>query len=161
MVFLQNLLLWFQHDDGDASNCVMLDLLNDLTHQQGVSAKLCSLGLPALLENLCISSGPEVKQKAHRTLTALLQSASTRLASAAGQQAQELSVHDPRSRCQSNSPAGLQHHPSGKTQLVPGSNRQYHSKPVKRMILTPQCSHAFGSQQGKFAPTQQVSNVWC
>lgn len=147
--FLQNLLLWFQHDNGDTSACVMLDLLYDLIRQQGVSAKLCSLGLPARLDELTTSAASPVKHKAHRTLTALLHADPACLSQASHRQNEQLHLHDPRSRCQSNSPAGQQSQQPLRQQLDPPGSRQCHPKPVKRMILAPQSSHAFGSQQGK------------
>lgn len=147
--FLENLLLWFQHENGDASDCVMLDLLCTLTQHPGVSVKLCSLGLPPILDELCNRSSPEVKRSAHKTLTALLQSDSACFSHASSQHLQQLSPHDPRSRCQSNSPAIGKQHQLPRSQQAPGVDRQWLHKPIKKVTPTRLSSHAFGSQQGK------------
>ena len=148
--FLQNLLLWFQHDNGDASDCVMLNLISTLIHQQGVSAKLRSLGLPALLDDLCARPSPDLKRSANKTLTALIQSDSACFSQQTGQQAQHLSPHDPQSRCQSNSPPFQSNAHSHRSQEMDTS---WLHKPPKLITHARQSSHAFGSQQGKSSLT--------
>ncbi|KAL0055596.1 hypothetical protein WJX82_002269 [Trebouxia sp. C0006] len=62
--FLQNLLTWFRHDNGDACDCAMLDLLRKLAQQQGVSSKLCSLGVIAILRSLQENGSSSVQRSA-------------------------------------------------------------------------------------------------
>ena len=154
--FLQNLLLWFQHDNGDASDCIMLDLICALTQQQGVPAKLCSLGLPAILDELCATASPEVKRSANKAVTALIQSDSACFSQQPGQQAQQLSPHDPQSRCQSNSPPFRANAQVHRTQQAPEGDRSWLHKPVKQITHARSNSHAFGSQQGKLVFRQHV-----
>lgn len=145
--FLANLLLWFQHNNGNASDCAMLDLLYALAQRHGTAAKLCALGLPAILEELCSSSPSEVQRSAHRTLTALLQP-TTCCHGPSGQQPQQLSPYDPRSRCQSNSPP---YNLSNRSLDVKAlrTDKEWLHRPANSRSSGATSSHAFGSQQGR------------
>ena len=157
--FLQNLLSWFQHDNRDASNCAMLDMLCKLLQQQGVAFKLCSLGILPALELLQESHSPEVQRRANKTLTALMQSEPDAQPFSANQSSQYI----PRSRCQSNSPKlfEIKH----QQQLPPKISRSC-ANAIYASATTQSCSsraslelasQAFGSQQGATALQLEAS----
>ena len=149
-MFLQNLLSWFQHDNGTACDCAMLDMLRKLLQQPGVAVKMCSLGLVPALEMLRDTDSPEVQRSADRTLTALMQANPT----SACQPVSPASHCHQRSRCQSNSPVPCRpvHEPQVSHRLSPfhcsakqGYTAAYsYSKGSRENI-----SQAFGSQQGR------------
>lgn len=152
--FLQNLLSWFQHNNGDASDCAMLDMLRKLAQQPGVAVKLCGLGLVALLTALQEECSPEVQRSAGKTLTAVM------LSDPAPDfqpfSSNHISPHNPRSRCQSNSPqlspTEHQKRHSQRTNMFQGRSMeclsQGHSYGRSRDD-SQLASQAFGSQQGK------------
>lgn len=148
--FLQNLLSWFQHDNGTACDCAMLDMLRKLLQQPGVAVKMCSLGLVPALEMLRDTDSPEVQRSADRTLTALMQANLT----SACQPASPTSQCRPRSRCQSNSPVPCK--PAHKQQLshrlsIINCNAK-HGQTTAYSYSKDSCeniSQAFGSQQGR------------
>ena len=146
--FLQSLLSWFQHDNGDASNCAMLDMLRKLVQQQGVSTKLCSLGLLDVLHKLQGSGSLEVQRSANKTLTAVMQSGPALTSHVSHHD--QASPHSPRSRCQSNSPPFLQSQElpqrSHVTPLHVTSSQRYQ---YKSNLASQIASQAFGSQEGK------------
>lgn len=153
--FLQNLLSWFQHDNGDTCDCAMLDMLRKLAQQQGVSAKLCSLGLIATLDAMQHKRSPEVQRSVNRMLTALMQSdpSPTRQPCSPAYASQ----NTPRSRCQSNSPLGLQaeqpkRHPHWVTESHTQPTCHVHDRSCSGSQLA---SQAFGSQQGRASCTHQ------
>ena len=156
--FLQNLLSWFQHNNGDACDCAMLDMLRKLAQQQGVSTKLCSLGLIAMLHTLQETGSPEVRRSADRTLTAVMQFDIVPNLQSASQY--HISPQCPRSRCQSNSPPAIisphqREHPHKSSQFQ-GRSTQHSLQSHRRNIFhrdshrdSQTASQAFGSQQGK------------
>ena len=163
--FLQSLLSSFQHNNGDACDCAMLDILRKLAQQQGVSTKLCSLGLIAVLHTLQETGSPEVQRSADRTLTAVMQFDIVPNLKPASQY--HISPQHPRSRCQSNSPPALishhqRQHPD-KTSQFQGRSTQ-HSLQSHRRNMSHRDSHrdsqtasqAFGSQQGKSCMTLKI-----
>ena len=149
-VFLQNLLAWFQHDNGDACDCAMLDMLRKLVQQPGVAAKLCSLGILPALEALQDSDSPQVQRSAGRTLTVLMQIEPQN-------SSQSLNLNQgregvPRGRCQSNSPAQLGakpwRHLSGNVSKVENSKHAQSKAYTHSTDSLETVSQAFGSQQG-------------
>lgn len=152
--FLRNLLTWFRHDNGDACDCAMLDLLRKLAQQQGVSSKLCSLGVIAILRSLQENGSPSVQRSADRTLTAVVQSDVTPVLQPLSPNS--VSARYPRSTCQSNSPsvphAQHQHRHLERVGEMHGrlsgcSTRSH--KHIASSAVDSAASQAFGSQQGK------------
>lgn len=148
--FLQNLLSWFQHENGTACDCAMLDMLRKLLQQPDVAVKLCSLGLVPALEMLRDTGSPEVQRSADRTLTDFMQANLT----SACQPVSPPSQYRPRSRCQSNSPAPCK--PAHEQQLSQRLSTFHcnakHGRTAAHSYSTDSrenISQAFGSQQGR------------
>lgn len=148
--FLQDLLLWFQHDNGDACDCAMLDMLRKLLQQQGVASKLCSLGMIPALEMLRDTRSPEVQRSADRTLTALMQTSLTDAYQPVSPNQGSQLV--PWSRCQSNSTVLLnplqKQQPSTREFSTSDGSAKYGRNSRRRDNLE-NVSQAFGSQQGE------------
>ncbi|DBA67372.1 TPA: hypothetical protein ACH3X2_001663 [Trebouxia sp. C0005] len=81
----------------------MLDLLRKLAQQQGVSSKLCSLGVIAILRSLQENGSPNVQRSADKTLTAVIQPGDMPVLQPLSPNS--VSAQYPRSTCQSNSPS--------------------------------------------------------
>jgi len=152
--FLRNLLTWFKHDNGDACDCAMLDLLRKLAQQQGVSSKLCSLGVIAILRSLQENGSPSVQCSADRTLTAVIQSDITPVLQPLSPNS--VSAQHPRSTCQSNSPsvpqAQHQHRHFERVGAMHGRLSDCSTRSHKHIASSADssaASQAFGSQQGK------------
>ena len=132
----------------------MLDLLRKLAQQQGVSSKLCSLGVIGILRSLHENGSPNVQRSADRTLTAVTQSDITPVLQPLSPNS-DFAQH-PRSTCQSNSPsvpqAQHQHiffERAGEMhgRLSGCSTGSY--KHTASSAVNSAASQAFGSQQGK------------
>ncbi len=139
----------------------MLDLLRKLAQQQGVSSKLCSLGVIAILRSLQENGSPNVQRSADRTLTAVIQSDVTPVLQPLSPNS--VSAQHPRSTCQSNSPSvsQLQHQHRHFERVgemhgrLSGCSTRSH-KHIASSAVNSAASQAFGSQQGK---TYKVCNI--
>ncbi|DBB03962.1 TPA: hypothetical protein ACH3X1_013032 [Trebouxia sp. C0004] len=131
----------------------MLDLLRKLAQQQGVSSKLCSLGVIAILRSLQENGSPSVQCSANRTLKAVIQSDVTPVLQPLSPN--NISAQYPSSTCQSNSPsvpqAQHQHRhferDGEKHDRLSSRSTQSHKHTASSADKSA-TSQAFGSQQG-------------
>ena len=139
----------------------MLDLLRKLAQQQGVSSKLCSLGVIAILRSLQENGSSSVQRSADSTLTAVIQSDVAPVLQPLSPN--NASAQYPRSTCQSNSPSvpQAQHqrrHLERVSEMhgrLSGCSTRSH-KHIASSAVNSAASQAFGSQQGK---TYKVCNI--